>query len=54
MHNENNKNLKPKNLKKSLSRLIKELNKYKILIIISLFKFLFVINWFKVNSINSK
>ena len=36
MHNENNKNLKPKNLKKSLSRLIKELNKYKILIIISL------------------
>ncbi len=36
MHNENNKNLKPKNLKKSLSRLVKELNKYKILIIISL------------------
>lgn len=36
MHNENNKKLKPKNLKKSLSRLIKELNKYKILIIISL------------------
>lgn len=36
MHNENNKNLKPKNLKKSLSRLIKELNKYKTLIIISL------------------
>ena len=36
MHNENNKNIKPKNLKKSLSRLIKELNKYKILIIISL------------------
>lgn len=36
MYNENNKNLKPKNLKKSLSRLIKELNKYKILIIISL------------------
>ena len=36
MHNENNKNLKTKNLKKSLSRLIKELNKYKILIIISL------------------
>ena len=36
MHNENNKNLKPKNLKKSLSRLIKELNKYKILIIVSL------------------
>ena len=33
---QNNKNLKPKNLKKSLSRLIKELNKYKILIIISL------------------
>ena len=28
MHNENNKNLKPKNLKKSLSRLVKELNKY--------------------------
>ena len=37
MHNNNNKeNSKPKDLKKSLSRLIKELSKYKLLIIISL------------------
>ncbi|MCI5734115.1 MAG: ABC transporter ATP-binding protein/permease [Tenericutes bacterium] len=35
MHN-NKENSKPKDLKKSLSRLIKELNKYKLLIIISL------------------
>ena len=35
MHN-NKENSKPKDLKKSLSRLIKELSKYKLLIIISL------------------
>lgn len=35
MHN-NKENFKPKDLKKSLSRLIKELSKYKLLIIISL------------------
>lgn len=36
MHNNNKENSKPKDLKKSLSRLIKELSKYKLLIIISL------------------